>query len=89
MAGTSLVSIRDIEELKGIERKENGDIYIGAGTVFLYIIHSLRPLSDQSCFFESVDQSLRCQRIFIKCHPGRMKYCISDCRCTWNCRRFS
>ena len=32
MAGTSLVSIRDIEELKGIERKENGDIYIGAGT---------------------------------------------------------
>ena len=33
MAGTSLVSIRDIEELKGIERKENGDIYIGAGTV--------------------------------------------------------
>ena len=37
MAGTSLVSIRDIEELKGIERKENGDIYIGAGTgVFTY-----------------------------------------------------
>ena len=27
MAGTSLVSIRDIEELKGIERKENGDIF--------------------------------------------------------------
>ncbi len=37
MAGTSLVSIRDIEELKGIERKENGDIYIGAGTVFSHI----------------------------------------------------
>mgnify|MGYP000750578982 CR=1 FL=1 len=28
MAGTSLVSIRDIEELKGIERKENGDIFV-------------------------------------------------------------
>ena len=38
MAGTSLVSIRDIEELKGIERKENGDIYIGAGTVFSHKI---------------------------------------------------
>ncbi len=37
MAGTSLVSIRDIEELKGIERKESGDIYIGAGTVFSHI----------------------------------------------------
>ena len=37
MAGTSLVSIRDIEELKGIERKENGDIFIGAGTVFSHI----------------------------------------------------
>lgn len=37
MAGTSLVSIRDIEELKGVERKENGDIYIGAGTVFSHI----------------------------------------------------
>ena len=36
MAGTSLVSIRDIEELKG-ERKEKGDIYIGAGTVFSHI----------------------------------------------------
>lgn len=37
MAGTSLVSIRDIEELKGIEKKSNGDIYIGAGTVFSHI----------------------------------------------------
>lgn len=37
MAGTSLVSIRDIKELKGVERKENGDIYIGAGTVFSHI----------------------------------------------------
>ena len=37
MAGTSLVSIRDIEELKGIEKKDSGDIYIGAGTVFSHI----------------------------------------------------
>ena len=31
MAGTSLVSIRDIEEIKGITGNENGDILIGAG----------------------------------------------------------
>lgn len=34
MAGSSLVSIRDIEEIKGVEKKDSGDIYIGAGTVF-------------------------------------------------------
>ena len=32
MAGTSLVSIRDVEEIKGIARNEDGDILIGAGT---------------------------------------------------------
>ena len=37
MAGTSLVSIRDIQELKGITVKENGDIWIGAGTTFSHI----------------------------------------------------
>lgn len=37
MAGTSLVSIRDIEELKGIRKTDSGDIYIGAGTVFSHI----------------------------------------------------
>ena len=37
MAGTSLVSIRDIEELKGIRETDSGDIYIGAGTVFSHI----------------------------------------------------
>ena len=36
-AGTSLVCIRDIREIKGIERMESGDIYIGAGTVFSHI----------------------------------------------------
>ena len=37
MAGTSLVSIRDIQELKGITVKENGDIWIGAGITFSHI----------------------------------------------------
>ena len=37
MAGTSLVSIRDVEEIKGITRNEDGDILIGAGTVFSHI----------------------------------------------------
>lgn len=37
MAGTSLVCIRDIREIKGIERMESGDIYIGAGTTFSHI----------------------------------------------------
>ena len=37
MAGTSLVSIHDIEEIKGVEKKDSGDIYIGAGTVFSHI----------------------------------------------------
>lgn len=36
-AGTSLVSIRDIKEIKGVQRMESGDIYIGAGTVFSHI----------------------------------------------------
>ena len=37
MAGTSLVCIRDIDEMKGISIKENGDIWIGAGTTFSHI----------------------------------------------------
>lgn len=36
-AGTSLVSIHGIEEIKGVRMAENGDIYIGAGTVFSHI----------------------------------------------------
>lgn len=34
MAGTSLVCIRDIKEIKGVGLMESGDIYIGAGTTF-------------------------------------------------------
>lgn len=37
MAGCQLVGIRHLKELKGVERKENGDIYIGAATTFRYI----------------------------------------------------
>ncbi len=37
MAGISLVSIRGIEEIRGIKRSESGDIYIGAGTTFSHI----------------------------------------------------
>ena len=37
MAGTSLVSIRDIKEIKGIRQMESGDIYIGAGTTFSHV----------------------------------------------------
>lgn len=37
MAGASLVCIRDIKEIRGIERMESGDIYIGAATTFSHI----------------------------------------------------
>ena len=37
MAGTSLVCIRDIKEIQGVSKKNNGDIYIGAGTTFSHI----------------------------------------------------
>ncbi|MDO4336694.1 MAG: xanthine dehydrogenase FAD-binding subunit XdhB [Eubacteriales bacterium] len=37
MAGTSLVCIRDIPQLKGVKRLESGDISIGAGTTFSHI----------------------------------------------------
>lgn len=56
MAGTSLVCIRDIPELQGIEKKENGDIYIGAGTSFSHIAND--PII-QDCIpvlGEAVDQ---------------------------------
>lgn len=37
LAGTSLVCIRDIKEIKGVKKMDSGDIYIGAGTVFSHI----------------------------------------------------
>ena len=37
MAGTSLVSIRDIKEIRGVQLMDSGDIYIGAGTTFSHV----------------------------------------------------
>ena len=37
MAGSSLVCIRDIKEIQGVQRMDSGDIYIGAGTTFSHI----------------------------------------------------
>lgn len=37
MAGSPLVGIRHLKELQGVEKKENGDIYIGAATTFSHI----------------------------------------------------
>lgn len=37
MAGTSLVSIRNIKEMYGVELMSSGDIYIGAATTFSHI----------------------------------------------------
>ena len=37
MAGTSLVSIRDIKEIQGVTLMDSGDIYIGAGTTFSHV----------------------------------------------------
>lgn len=36
-AGTSLVCVRDIKELQGVELMQSGDIYIGAATTFSHI----------------------------------------------------
>lgn len=37
MAGCELIGIREIPELYGVERKDNGDIYIGAATTFSHV----------------------------------------------------
>lgn len=44
-AGTSLVSIHNLEELKGVKLLDNGDIRIGAGTAFTHITND--PLIQQ------------------------------------------
>lgn len=56
MAGTSLVSIRDIKELNGITKKENGDIYIGAGTTFSHITNDPVIQENIPVLGEAVDQ---------------------------------
>ena len=36
-AGRSLVSVHNLQELKGVKLLENGDLWIGAGTAFSHI----------------------------------------------------
>ena len=36
-AGKSVVSIHNLEELKGVKQLDNGDLWIGAGTAFSHI----------------------------------------------------
>lgn len=40
IAGCQLISIREIPQLHKIERKENGDIYIGAATAFSHVTNN-------------------------------------------------
>ena len=56
MAGTSLVCIRDIDELKGITVKGSGDIYIGAGTTFSHITNDPVIQERIPVLGEAVDQ---------------------------------
>lgn len=56
MAGTSLVSIRDIKEIQGVTLMDSGDLFIGAGTTFSHITND--PLIQQNIpvLGEAVDQ---------------------------------
>ena len=56
MTGTSLVCIRDIDELKGITVKDSGDIYIGAGTTFSHITNDPAIQERIPVLGEAVDQ---------------------------------
>ena len=56
LAGTSLVCIRDIEEIKGVRLAENGDIYIGAGTTFSHITNDPIIQEHIAVLGEAVDQ---------------------------------
>ena len=55
-AGTSLVSIHDIDEIKGVKKKENGHIYIGAGTTFSHITNDSVIKENIPVLGEAVDQ---------------------------------
>lgn len=56
MAGTSLVCIRDIKELKGVKKMDSGDIYIGAGTTFSHITEDPVIRENIPVLGEAVDQ---------------------------------
>lgn len=56
MAGTSLVSIRDIKEIQGVTLMDSGDIYIGAGTTFSHVTNDSVIREHISVLGEAVDQ---------------------------------
>ena len=56
MAGTSLVSIRDIKEIQGVQLMDSDDIYIGASTTFSHITADPVIQSRISVLGEAVDQ---------------------------------
>lgn len=56
LAGTSLVCIRDIKELKGVKKMDSGDIYIGAGTTFSHITEDPVIRENIPVLGEAVDQ---------------------------------
>lgn len=55
-AGTSLVSIREIESLKGVKMLDNGDISIGAATTFSHITQDPIVQKYVNVLGEAVDQ---------------------------------
>lgn len=56
MAGTSLVSVRDIKEIQGVKLMDSGDIYIGAGTTFSHVTNDPVIQKHISVLGEAVDQ---------------------------------
>lgn len=56
MAGTFLVSIRDIKEIQGVTLMDSGDIYIGAGTTFSHVTNDPVIREHISVLGEAVDQ---------------------------------
>ena len=56
LAGTSLVCIRNIRELKGVKKMDSGDIYIGAGTTFSHITSDPVIQENIPVLGEAVDQ---------------------------------
>lgn len=56
MAGTSLVSIRDIKEIQGVTLMDSGDIYIGAGTTFSHVTNDPVIQKHIPVLGEAVDQ---------------------------------
>ncbi len=55
-AGRSLVSVKNIEEIKGVKLLENGDVLIGAGTAFTHITNDPIIQKYLPMLGEAVDQ---------------------------------